>query len=603
MRPACKSPIIDSDCFANTPSTNMKRGIVAESLILGRYKRIETLGEGGSGTVELCWDTRIMRRVAIKRMPIQETGRNGHIPGLAEARTGAMLNHPSIVSVYDFETADDEAFLIMEAIEGPSLTQVIDATPPGTFDLDIVACIATAVANALDYAHENQVLHLDVKPDNILITRNGTTKVSDFGISELAGAQGFGQASGGTIGYMPPEQFGDERLDERCDEFAFAMAIYEMLTGENPYFAKTLSAGLKALGREQLVAPSALRDDIDPMLDDILLTALSYDRTQRYPSVYDFFDELLPYLGDARAGIAKLRDIVNFDDELEEDDEPHAANNLLSRFDARARQRAGRVGTALLSWGLATVGLTCLPDISAYLACAIALLAALGALVKPAFGAFVSLVMFGACLVISPQHCMPAGVALIAWCVIWYLALGRELLVRASAAADFNCALSIVPLGLLSFTPLAPLLTGLCLPVKRALLASVTTALLALSLAALTATGSLFGYAPLEEPIADAAPLFVQMVTVPSTWIILFGWILSTIVVSAAHARATRVSSAFGAVAGSVVLLATRMFATWTVTGAWALPDPFWLLACALAATLTIIGSIAGCFAHDKGED
>ena len=577
---------------------------MAESLILGRYKRIETLGEGGSGTVELCWDTRIMRRVAIKRMPIHQTGRDGQIPGLAEARTGALLNHPSIVSVYDFEIADGEALLIMEAIEGPSLTQVIDATPPATFDLDILTCIATAVANALDYAHENQVLHLDVKPDNILITHNGTTKVSDFGISELAGAQGFGQASGGTIGYMPPEQYGDGHLDQRCDEFAFAMVIYEMLTGQNPYFAKTLSAGLKALGRERLIPPSALRDDIDPELDDILLAALSYDRTQRYLTIYDFFDELLPYLGDARAGIAKLRDIVNFDDELEDEGvEAGESRGLLSWFDADRRRRAGRLAAAVLSWGLAAVGLACLPSLTTYIACAIALLAAVGALVKPAFGALVSLGIFGVCLIVSPQGCIPAGIVLIVWCALWYFALGRELLVSSSAAADINCALAIVPLGMVALTPLSPLLAGLCLPVKRAFLASVTTALLALSLAVLTATGSLFCYAPFAVTAAGQTGLLVQMVTDASTWIILFGWILSTFFVSVASSRGTRVSSAFGAVAGAVVLLASHIIASWATTGVWQLPELPWLVACALAAAVTIIGSIAGCFAHDKGED
>lgn len=160
-------------------------------LILDRYRPIEVKGEGGSGKVEICWDTRIQRRVAIKRMPISSEWANGSIPGLAEARTGAMLSRPSIVSVYDFDTVDNEAFLIMEAIEGPSLAQIIDDTPPATFDLDIAAAIVLAVGDAIEFAHENQVLHLDIKPDNILVNRNGACKVSDFGVSELADAQGF----------------------------------------------------------------------------------------------------------------------------------------------------------------------------------------------------------------------------------------------------------------------------------------------------------------------------------------------------------------------------------------------------------------------------
>lgn len=577
---------------------------MADSLILGRYRRIETLGEGGSGTVDLCWDTRIMRRVAIKRMPIQETRHDGYVPGLAEARTGALLNHPSIVSVYDFETTPDEAFLIMEAIEGPSLTQIIDATPPATFDLDIIASIATAVANALDYAHENQVLHLDIKPDNILITRNGTTKVSDFGISELAGAQGFGQASGGTIGYMPPEQFGDGHLDQRCDEFAFAMVIYEMLTGQNPYFAKTLNAGLKALGRERLIPPSALRDDIDPELDDILLTALSYDRDRRFLTVYDFFDELLPYLGDARDGIAKLRGIVNFDDEIDPDaGEEQARDGILSWFNETWRRRTGRLVSALLCWGLAAWGLASLPVIPLFTACAIALLAALGALIKPVFGTAVSLGIFGVCLIASPCGCAPLGVALIVWNAIWFALLGRERLAHSSTVVDMNCALAVVPLGLVSFTPLASLVAGGCLPVKRAVMASVSSALTALSLSVVTETGTLLRFAPPADTADMAAGLFASVMANPGTWVILFGWILSTFFMSLACSRATRVSSSFGAIAGSIVQLASLAIASRVTAGSWVLPDPFWIAACVLVAVLMIIGSILGCFAHDKGED
>ena len=121
-------------------------------LILDRYRPIEVKGEGGSGRVEICWDTRIQLRVAIKRMPISNAQANGVVTGLSEARTGAMLSRPSIVSVYDFDRVDDEAFLIMEAIEGPSLAQIIHDTPAGSFDLDIAAAIILAVGDAVGVA-------------------------------------------------------------------------------------------------------------------------------------------------------------------------------------------------------------------------------------------------------------------------------------------------------------------------------------------------------------------------------------------------------------------------------------------------------------------
>ena len=144
-----------------------------QRIILDRYAQIERLGSGATGTVDLCWDARIRRYVAIKRMPLSSTTPGAQVPGLAEARMAAALNHPNIVSVYDFEAADGEALLIMEAIEGPALSDILDETPPGQLDRDIIASIANSVASALSFAHSNNVLHLDVKPDNILVDLEG----------------------------------------------------------------------------------------------------------------------------------------------------------------------------------------------------------------------------------------------------------------------------------------------------------------------------------------------------------------------------------------------------------------------------------------------
>lgn len=281
--------------------------MVEGDLILNRYRPIEFKGEGASGTVEICWDTRIHRRVAIKRLPLSASQLSAETPGLAEARLGAMLKHPAIVSVYDFETNLDEAFLIMEAIEGPSLTQLIDEAPERMMSLDATAAVASAVGDALDFAHSNQLLHLDIKPDNILIDASGQVKVSDFGVAELVDPQGFTGAKGGTIGYMPPEQMLGEDLDQRCDEFAFAMVIYEMLTGERPFRAGSVEEAVRVVQQFDITPPSALRDDIDPRLDDVLFAALDPNRYGRYQTVLDFVDRLMPYLGDIDRGTAELR--------------------------------------------------------------------------------------------------------------------------------------------------------------------------------------------------------------------------------------------------------------------------------------------------------
>ena len=384
-------------------------------LILDRYRPIEVKGEGGSGKVEICWDTRIQRRVAIKRMPISSEWANGSIPGLAEARTGAMLSRPSIVSVYDFDTVDNEAFLIMEAIEGPSLAQIIDDTPPATFDLDIAAAIVLAVGDAIEFAHENQVLHLDIKPDNILVNRNGACKVSDFGVSELADAQGFRKASGGTIGYMPPEQMNGHELDERTDEFALAAVTYEILTGKRPFAARSLDASAKLIQKFDIAPASSLRTDLDPGIDSVLFTALSPDPDDRYDSVEEFLAALMPYLGNPARGSRRLREIVQVDDEVvEEESYVPPKRSILDHISPRLNLVLGRVIAAALCWWLSTSALFNVTMLDTNVAMLVALLPAVAAVVKPPFGALLAMLVNGASLFLCSAPMPALGIAAIA---------------------------------------------------------------------------------------------------------------------------------------------------------------------------------------------
>ena len=239
------------------------------------------------------------------------------IPGLDEARTAAMLSDPSIVAVYDFEIQDSTAYLIMEYVEGMTLTELL-RDHDDRLTLDVVAAVFEAVAHALEVAHENGVLHLDIKPDNILINASGQVKVTDFGLATLADAQGFGVAGGGTIGYMPLEQMRQENLDARCDEWALASVTYEMLAGENPFLAPNLFQAQEAIEDGELVLPSLCWDNLDSAADDPIFYALDPEREERYESVADFAEELSPFLGDPAKGRAELADIVAGPDEEEE---------------------------------------------------------------------------------------------------------------------------------------------------------------------------------------------------------------------------------------------------------------------------------------------
>lgn len=362
-------------------------------LILDRYEPIGTAGSGGFGTVRIAWDPRIQRKVAIKTIRLTErdayraglpgaqavaavagdadspfdedasphvahaddagtavaveafTGLS-HVPGLDEARTAAKLSDPRIVTVFDFEVRDLTAYLIMEYVEGITLTRLL-ADYADFLSIDMVTAVFDAVAGALSVAHDAGVLHLDIKPDNIIINMQGQAKVADFGLATLADASGAGTTGGGTIGYMPPEQIRREHLDARTDEWSLASVAYEMLTGDNPFRVSGLDAAVAAIENAELVLPSLCWDNLDEQVDDVLFYALDPDRDERYDSVSDFAEELEKFLGDPDKGREQLALAIGdalgvpFDDGSDEGDWGDAAVAL-------APQGSDRAG--FLSW-------------------------------------------------------------------------------------------------------------------------------------------------------------------------------------------------------------------------------------------------------------
>ena len=268
---------------------------------------------------------------AAKR-PHEQVTSLAHLPGLDEARTAAKLADPRIVTVYDFEVRGRVAYLIMEYIEGVTLTQLL-AAYPDYLTLDIVAAVFSSVAGALAKAHAAGVLHLDIKPDNILVNAQGQVKVTDFGLATLADASGAGTTGGGTIGYMPLEQMRREHLDARADEWALASVAYEMLTGDNPFRVAGLDAAEAAIEDAELVLPSLCWEDLDEQADDVVFYALDPDRDERYDSVSDFAEELEKFLGDAELGASQLQLIVADALGLAEEDEEDEAQGALDEYE------------------------------------------------------------------------------------------------------------------------------------------------------------------------------------------------------------------------------------------------------------------------------
>ena len=494
-------------------------------LILNKYLPLKEIGSGGFGTVFVCKDMLMQRLVAIKKIELTELDaqrarwvrddmnrdaqvdalnafETGHttinlltpgeedsladslerrylanVPGLDEARMAAALSDPSIVAIYDCQIAGNVVYLVMEYVEGATLTQVL-ADHNDEITLDVLSAVFESVSRALEVAHENGVLHFDIKPDNVLIDAQGNVKVTDFGLATLSDAQGEGTAAAGTIGYMPLEQMRQEPLDARTDEWALASIVYEMLVGENPFLAPTLDQALNSIDGAELTLPSRCWGDLPDEVDDVLFKALDPQKEDRYESVAAFADELMPLLGDADLGRCELAALVQGKDPNEAADEFAggsdtddagasegfaAASNAVGAFLARLREGfsdfqkslAARVFaalgsgfvTALGAWNISQISGLTNPLFWAFVAgCA-----ALGA-VFPHVGALASLIVLSGALLACGAY-VP-GILLLAATGAWWWFVGRQ----GRAAA--NGLLSFPLFSAVGLAPVSALFTG-----------------------------------------------------------------------------------------------------------------------------------------------
>lgn len=481
------------------------------------------------------------------------------IPGLDEARTAAMLSDPSIVAVYDFEIQDSTAYLIMEYVEGMTLTELL-RDHDDRLTLDVVAAVFDAVAHALEVAHENGVLHLDIKPDNILINASGQVKVTDFGLATLADAQGFGVAGGGTVGYMPLEQMRQENLDARCDEWALASVTYEMLAGENPFLAPNLFQAQEAIEDGELVLPSLCWDNLDPAADDPIFYALDPEREERYETVADFAEELSPFLGDPAKGRAELADIVAGPEE-EEEPEPQPCEPGIPLRDRITPEllffgshACGAVGSALLAF-LSLQNISQTEGFANPLFWGLLLLVTLAGALRPHLGALLGFVSLSAMLVMCGVPA--AGCVLLAGAGVWWWYLGR------AGDATANAALATPLAGAIGLGPLGPLAAGFALRPVAAMATAAFQVLCGFMLASL-GSASFMGWDVLAtwhfSTAAFASDAVIDrmaaMLMQPSTWIMAASWVLAAGACALLRWRPTRLFASFGVLAGAAVLVA-----------------------------------------------
>lgn len=696
--------------------------------ILDRYQPLYEAGSGGFASVVVAYDTTIRREVAIKCIPLDEAqthvlsaqgqspstletsrfnpvlgdqagqspfpadfvspfeeGRNGTrildpglsvslmdkayehetlaTPGLEEARTAAQLNDASIVQIYDFEIQDSMAYLIMEYVEGMSVGDLL-RDYPDDIDADVVAAIFKSVAHALQTAHKNHVLHLDIKPDNILINQKGQVKVVDFGLARLADEGGFGSAAGGTIGYMPIEQMRREELDERCDEWALASLTYELVTGSNHFFAPNLVEAEDAIFDAELVLPSLCMDDVDEAIDDILFCALEPYRDERYDTVKAFAKELQPCLGSPKEGAKKLAEVVNpfeGDEETDafdplgatdavgrstrggfaapyDDDEPQGVFDFLHlappgvepEYVERNRQRkAERISSRRLFdasydkppfdpldahtmsiwlrvWSLVNVAIIAFMSASN--------ISYLGGWTSPITWCVVAVLVIAA--FVWPHVGALLGLASLGAMLfvnnapvpgVILVVAGVVWWIKAGRFSNRQAAIVLSPalFGCFGFCPIIPLLAGWLLRPVQAVVATLMAGLVSALMAGLGSL-SIMGWDPLNYGILRMWNVmndnYWMIMQDPAQWIILLSWLLAAFVMALFCSRLTRLWTFAGSVASFGIMLAGLALASFAERGGASIwIDPTYLIPTIVAGVVMCCLSYLGSpYAEDE---
>ena len=283
---------------------------------ISHYQILEKLGEGGMGVVYRARDTRLDRAVAIKIVhPDAAASRRRRERFAREARAASALNHPHIVAIHDIDRDSSEGadrdFIVMEYVDGVSLDRLLEKKLlPVPEALDY----AVQIASALGAAHAAGIVHRDVKPANVMLSKSGEAKLVDFGLAKLIEPQSGDDSTPtvsadlrtergtvlGTPSYMSPEQAEGRPVDGRSDVFSFGSVLYEMLTGRRPFQGDSQVSVRKAVLTMTPPSPRATRPEIPPDVERIVFRCLQKEAAARYPSGA----ELLRDLDDARTRAA-----------------------------------------------------------------------------------------------------------------------------------------------------------------------------------------------------------------------------------------------------------------------------------------------------------
>jgi eukaryotic-like serine/threonine-protein kinase len=266
---------------------------------VSHYQILSRVAEGGMGQVYAALDQRLNRKVALKFLPVSFMEDENQVRRLQhEARAASALNHPNIVTVYEFGQADSRRFIVMEFVEGVTLRQKLPAPMP----FREVINVAIQVASGLAAAHQAGILHRDIKPENVMTGNEGFVKVLDFGIAKFKERHGPSEVlsvvnteasvAAGTLSYMSPEQARGEALDARTDIFSLGVLLFEMITGKKPFGGETQTEILHSLVHDEAPSLATHRRDAPPDLQRIVGKALRKNPDDRYQSAKEMLADL-----------------------------------------------------------------------------------------------------------------------------------------------------------------------------------------------------------------------------------------------------------------------------------------------------------------------
>ncbi len=267
--------------------------------MIGNHKILSQIGQGGMGTVYQAEDMRLGRKVAIKILNPSLLARGGKELERfqSEAKVQANLNNPNVVTLYGFEPYQDSWAMIMEYVEGKTLSELVRNV--GALPSHIVVMICKQVLDGLSAAHRQGVVHRDLKPSNIMLTPDGLAKVMDFGIAKVEGGKSL-TASGalvGTVFYMSPEQVRGEPVDARSDIYSFGIILFELLTGRVPFKDESDFSIMIHHVQTPAPPPTQLLPDVPSDLEDIVMACLAKNPAERFQSAaavdaaFEFFAE------------------------------------------------------------------------------------------------------------------------------------------------------------------------------------------------------------------------------------------------------------------------------------------------------------------------